>query len=109
GPTRPRTRRASWSGDQLRPRARRLATRLVRPRERSVDVGDEQRVAAPRVRRELGVILATEEPRMIGELDHLAQVPRERALGPGTDDQSGGLESRQIVIVDLVAVAVPLG
>src|SRR5262249_21453705 len=66
-------------------------------------------MAAPRVRRELGVILAAEEPRVIGELDHLAQVAGQRAFCSRTDDESRGLEPRQVMIIDLVAMAMPLG
>src|SRR5438552_207841 len=95
--------------DELRPRARRLAARLARSGERRVDVGDEKRVAAPRVRGELGVILAAEEPRMVGELDHLAQVAGQRALGPRADDQTGGFEPREIMVVYFVTVAMALG
>ena len=48
---------------------------------------DEQRMAAPRIGRELGVELAAEEPRMIGKLDHFAQVAGLVALRPRADDQ----------------------
>src|SRR5438128_7540699 len=66
-------------------------------------------MSAARVRGELRMILAAEEPRMIGKLDHLAQIARARAFGPRTDPQAGGLEPRQIMIVDLVAMPVALG
>src|SRR5205085_5988186 len=65
-----------------------------------------QRMAIPRSRGELGVVLAAEEPRMVGELGHLGQV---LGLGLGADREAGGLEARDVVVVDLVAMAMALG
>src|SRR5262249_59207495 len=50
-------------------RAVRLRAPMV---ERGLDEPDEERMAAPRVRREFRVVLAAEEPRMLWQLDHLA-------------------------------------
>ena len=82
---------------------------LARSCERRVDVRDEKRVAPPRVRRELGVILATEEPGVVAELDDLAQVAGERALRPRADNKAGGFEPRQVMVVHFIAVAMALG
>src|SRR5437762_11275878 len=63
---------------------------------------------APRIRRELGMVLAAEEPRMVGELDHLAEVTGDRALGPRAHDEPRGFEPRQIMVVDLIAMTMSL-
>ncbi len=71
---------------------------------------DEQRMAAARCGSELGVELAADEPGVLGQLDHLAEVAGDRALGTCADTRSpGGLEPRKVVVVDLVAMAVALG
>ena len=66
-------------------------------------------MAAPRVRRELGVELAAEEPRVLRQLDHFAKVARDFALRPCADDQARSFEPRQIMVVDFIAMTVPLG
>ena len=53
-------------GDELRACARRLAVRDLAALKRRFDERDEQRMPATRIRREFGVELASEEPRMIG-------------------------------------------
>src|SRR5450432_3236170 len=97
------------SGDELRARPHRITTDSAVPLERGVDVGDEQWMAAARIRRELGVELTAEKPRMVTQLDHFAQVAGGGALRPRTDREPGGFDSRQIVVVDLVAMAMALG
>ena len=120
GRGRRRNRRASWrpaqpSASSLPHQddgtASRTSARVARRCRSSAarDEADEQRMAAPRVRGEFRVELAAEEPRVLRQLDHFAQVARHRALGPRADDQAGGLEPRQIMVVDFVAVAVALG
>ena len=69
---------------------------------------DEQRMAAARIRRELGVELAAEEPRMLRQLDHLAQIAGGLALRPRADDKARGFDARQVMVVHLVAMAVAL-
>ena len=64
----------------------------------------EQRMPIARVRRELGVELAGEEQRMLRQLDHLDEVIDRQ---PGKT-QSGFSKLLAIVVVDLVAMAVPL-
>src|SRR5215469_3890813 len=86
----------------------RIALRCA-PLERCPHEGDEQRMSSVRVGCELGVKLAAEEPWMIGELDHFAQIASQGALCPRADDESRGFKPWQIVIVDLVAMAVALG
>src|ERR1022692_5179864 len=66
-------------------------------------------MSTPRIRGEFGVELAAEEPGMAAKLDHFAQVAGGGALRPGPDDQAGGLEARQVMIVDLIAVPMSLG
>ena len=97
------------SGDELRARSHRIADRDAPALERRVDESDEQRMAAARIRREFGMELAAEEPGMASKLDHLAQVSGGGALGPCADHQPGRLETRQVVIVDFVAMSVALG
>ena len=46
---------------------------------------------------------------MVGELDHLAKVAGDRALRARAHRQAGLLESRQVMVVDLVAMAMALG
>src|SRR5450432_4201854 len=69
---------------------------------------DEQRMTAPGVRSEFRVELATEEPRVIGQFDHLDQIAGGRALGSRADEKSGCLDPRQVMVVDFVAVAMSL-
>src|SRR6266540_5446060 len=90
-------------------RTRRGLVRAPLRVERCADEADEQRMAAPRIRREFRVELAAEEPRMLRQLDHLAQVARERALRARADDESRRDEPRQVMVVDLIAMPVALG
>src|SRR6185503_13165490 len=82
--------------------------RLLLMRERCADVADEQRMPAPRIRGEFRVVLASEEPGMIRQLDHLAQVAGKRALGPGAYHEAGGLDARQVMVVHLVTMSMTL-
>src|SRR5438270_13670189 len=52
--------------------------------------------------------LTAEKPGMLRQLDHLAQIARGGALRPCADRQSGRLQSRQVMVIDLVAMAMPL-
>src|SRR5258706_2378962 len=70
-----------------------------------LDERGKQRVAAARGRREFRVELAADEPRMRRQLDHLAQL---LALGDAGNAQALVLQSLQVLVVDLVAVAVAL-
>src|SRR6266851_4231255 len=97
------------SGDELRSRPHRIADRDSPALESRIDESDKQRMAAAWIRSEFGMELAAEEPGMAGELDHLAQISGSCALGPSADRQSGRLETRQVVIVDFVAMPVALG
>src|SRR3989304_9293990 len=63
----------------------------------------EQRVPAARRRCEFGMKLAADEPRMARQLDHLAQPVLCRYT---THLEAGILQPRQVMIVDLVTVAV---
>src|SRR5664279_5361304 len=58
------------SGDELRARPHRIAADDTVPLERGVDEGDEQRMATAWIRREFGVKLTAEKPRVVGQLDH---------------------------------------
>src|SRR3954465_13487126 len=65
----------------------------------------EQRRRPGRPRLELRVELRRDEPRMVGQLDHLDQAP----LLKGAADEKSGVDERLTVgVVHLVAVAVPL-
>ena len=62
--------------------------------------------AAVGLRFELGVVLHGQEPRMLGQLDDLDQ----RAVGAGAGElHAVGRELLAVDVVELVAVAVPLG
>src|SRR6185503_20889534 len=74
----PPPKRAAILVGQLRERARRLVARLALAIvHRGADEAREQRVRAHRPRLELGMELAADVPRMLGQLDHLD----ERAVG----------------------------
>ncbi len=77
------------------------------PLERRGDEPAEQRVRPGRPRAELGVRLGGHEVRvrLARQLDELDQPAVGRRAG---DDQPGGFERRPVVVVDLVAVPVPL-
>src|SRR6185437_3225539 len=47
---------------------------------------------------------ATEEPRMLRQLDHFTEIARRRALRPRANGEAGRLDPRQIMIVDLVSM-----
>src|SRR5712692_4834270 len=70
-----------------------------------LDECGKERMAAARGRGEFRVELAADEPRMRGQLDHLAQL---LALGDAGNAQALVLQSLHVLIVDLVAVAVAL-
>src|SRR5438034_6219485 len=70
---------------------------------------DEERVTAARIRRELGVELAAEEPRVAGQLDHLDEIARCRAFGARADREARRFQARQVMIVDFVAMTMPFG
>src|SRR5712671_2220813 len=70
-----------------------------------LDECGEERMAAARGRGEFRVELAADEPRMRRQLDHLAQL---LALGDAGNPQALVLQSLQVLVVDLVAVAVAL-
>src|SRR5438046_502123 len=87
--------------------------RLVRPlllraamRAGGADEVLEERVAGKGLRLELRVELAAEEPRMVLELDDLDEFPIGRHAGEG---EPGVPKRRQIFLIDLVPMAVPLG
>src|SRR6188768_734511 len=75
--------------------------------ERGVDEGLEQGMSAPGRRLELGVELHADEPGVdaLRKLDDLGQLV---ALGDRRDHQAGLGETVEVVLVGLVAVAVPL-
>src|SRR4051794_9251127 len=81
------------------------ADALARTCERRADELAEERRRAGRPRLELRMELAGDEPRVTRELDDLDQPP---LLEGPADDEPGVDESRPEVVVDLVAVAVPL-
>src|SRR5687768_16708557 len=85
---------------------RRLRDALLVLLQRRPDEGREERVAVARCGGELGVVLAAEVPRVIGELGHLGQV---LGVGLGGDLEPGRFEPRHVVVVGLVAVAMALG
>src|SRR5665213_4387594 len=64
---------------------------------------DEQRMPAARIGREFGVELAAEEPAVTGYLDHFAQVAGHIAFRIRAHREAGGLDARQVMVVDLVA------
>src|SRR5690606_28048259 len=78
----------------------------TRMRAGGADEAAEQRVAVARARRELGVELAAEEPRVVRQLDHLHELA---VLGRAGEHEPRLLEAVEIVVVELVAVAVALG
>src|SRR5437867_691422 len=53
--------------------------------QRRADESHEQRMSAARIRRELGVELTAEEPRMLRQFHHLDQVARRSAFCPRAD------------------------
>src|ERR1043166_739611 len=55
-----------------------LAARLGGVADGGADEGIEQRVAMPRRRGKFGMELAGDKPRMVGQLDHLAQAVARR-------------------------------
>src|SRR5581483_6747920 len=73
--------------------------------QRGLDERREQRMPGARRRRELRVELAADEPRMAGQLDHLAQL---LALRQARHAQPLVLQPLDVLVVDLVAVPVPL-
>ena len=80
-------------------------TRARRARARRFDEAGEERVRIPRARAELRMELAGDEVGMLGQLDDLDEL----LLGPeARHAQPVLLEPRQVVVVDLVAVAVAL-
>src|SRR2546422_3789041 len=86
--------------------ARRLGARLeLAAVERSTDEARKQRVRSHRPRLELGMELTSDEPRMVGELDHLD----ERAIRRQARAAHAVLREHVAIRVrDLVAMAVPL-
>src|SRR6478736_1557707 len=74
---------ASDRRDQLGGRLGRIALAAPLMLERRLHEADEQRMTAPRIRRELRVELATEKPRVVRQLDHFHQVASGLAPGPG--------------------------
>src|SRR3954468_12037344 len=89
--------------------ARRGAGALLAPLDRRADEADEQRMPAPWIGREFGVELAAEEPRMLRQLDHFAQIAGGLALGPRADGKPGRFDARQVMVVHLVAMPMALG
>src|SRR6201996_8690334 len=73
-------------------------------RARGADESGEQRVTVTGSRSELRVELRRHEPRVIVELNHLYQV----VTGEARETQPGLDETIQVVVVELVAMAVPL-
>ena len=72
---------------------------------RGADEVAEERRGARRARLELRVVLAGDEPGMVGELDHLDQAPLLESAG---DDEARLDELRPEGVVHLVAVAMAL-
>src|SRR3989454_6949500 len=70
-----------------------------------LDERRKERMAAAGRRREFGVELAADEPRVRWQLDHLAQL---LALGEAGNAQALVLQSLHVLVIDLVAVAVAL-
>src|SRR6476659_1863576 len=94
--------------DEPRRRAGGTARASLATLDRGANEAHEQRMSAARIRRELGVELAPEEPWVVRQLDHFAQVAGSHALGPCADRKAGGLDARQVMIVHFVAMPVPL-
>src|SRR6476620_7368678 len=93
--------RAASSGryDESGRDTRQAARALLAALDRRANEADEQRVPTPRIRRELGMELAPEEPRMLRQLDHLAQIAGRLALRPRADRKAGRFDARQVMIV----------
>src|SRR6185437_11341110 len=91
------------AADHLQPR---LLDALLVLLQRRLDERDEERMSRPRRRGEFGVVLAAEEPRMVGELRHLGEV---LGLRLRTDREPRRLEPRHVMVVHLIPVAVTLG
>src|SRR5512132_2557938 len=108
---RDRGRRTASSGrnDEARRDTRHAGRALLAALDRRANEADEQRMPAPWIRREFGVELAAEEPRVLRQLDHLAQVAGRLALRPRADDETGRFDSRQVMVVDLIPVPMALG
>src|SRR5712691_10075572 len=70
-----------------------------------LDERRKERMAAAGRRREFGMELAADEPRVRWQLDHLAQL---LALGEAGNAQALVLQSLHVLVVDFVAVAVAL-
>src|SRR5262249_61587309 len=82
-----------------------LAGSAILVLERGFDEGCEQRVRLPRPRAELGVELAGDEEGVVRQLDDL----HELLLGPDARNAKPSLLERvEVVVVHLVAVAMPL-
>src|SRR5258706_646247 len=62
--------------------------------ERGLDERREERMSVARCRGELGVVLAAEEPRVVGELRHLRQV---LGVGARADHEAGSLQPRDVM------------
>src|SRR6266542_3893749 len=73
--------------------------------QRGLDERGKERMRFPRARAEFRMELAGHEPRVVGQLDDLHQL----LVGPDARDPEAALLERvEIVVVDLVAMAVPL-
>src|SRR6476659_6769430 len=103
--------RAAWSSrnDEPRCHARHTARALPVALDRRANEADKERMAAPRIRRELGVELAAEKPRMLRQLDHFSQIAGRLAFRPRAHRKTGRLDARQVMIVHLVPMPVALG
>src|SRR6476619_7029887 len=99
---------SSRRDDEPRCRGGGTARALLATLDRRANEADEQRMAAARIRRELGVELTAEEPRMLRQLDHFTEIAGGLALCPRTDDKARGLDARQVMVVHFVAMPVAL-
>src|SRR6476660_4542326 len=99
---------SSRRDDEPRCRGGGTARALLATLDRGPNEAHEQRMAAARIRRELGVELTPEEPRMLRQLDHFTEIAGRLALCPRTDDKARGFDARQVMVVHFVAMAVAL-
>src|SRR5665213_790609 len=96
-------------GDELADHRRGVGGTRAPPIECRAHEADEQRMPAARIGREFGVELAAEEPAMTRNLDHFAQVAGHIAFRICAHREARGLDARQVVVVDLVAMAMAFG
>src|SRR4051812_14510335 len=74
--------------------------------QRGLHETPEQRVSLCRLRLELGVTLHRQEPRVVAQLDHLDELA---VWAEAREEHAVGRELLAVLVVELVAVPVPLG